>query len=77
MSNPLVKVEVEADGRVSYTVAGMVKTYDAQEAEDFTQTGIFKLSDELTRSLAKTGPEAEYGHRYSDERCGFEVVRVK
>lgn len=52
MSNaraPKFEAKAQPDGRIAYTVAGMVTTYDMQEAIDLMQTGAFVLNCPLTR----------------------------
>lgn len=49
MSEPKYTKKVMPDGRVAYTVAGMVTTYVEQEAIDLTQTGVFPLHCAVTR----------------------------
>lgn len=44
----IISTKVDKTGRTCYVVAGMVTTYDAQEAIDLTATGVFKLTCPLT-----------------------------
>lgn len=43
-----IKTDTDDKGRTRYTVGPLV-TYDAQEAIDLTQTGVFKIACPLTR----------------------------
>lgn len=72
MSSAKYKSVALDDGRIAYDVAGMVRTFSEQEAQDLTQTGVFQLSDELTRSLLR-GP----AHQYTTEVVVEDVAGVK
>jgi hypothetical protein len=55
----MIQTGTDTNGRTTYTVAGMVTTYDPQEAIDLTATGVFDLRCMLTRSAV----EPRFGHR--------------
>jgi hypothetical protein len=70
-----IHTTVDAKGRTCYTVAGMVTTYDPQEAIDLTATGVFSLNCPLTRSAV----EPRFSHRselVTDRNTGRPVVDV-
>lgn len=54
---PKFEAQAQADGRIAYTVADVVTTYDLQEAIDLMQTGVFRINCPLTRQ-ALTAPKA-------------------
>jgi hypothetical protein len=71
MLDELIKTETDADGRTRYTVGGILATYNADEANDLTSTGVFRIACPLTR--AATVPAA--GHEMYAARAVRYTVR--
>lgn len=77
MNTSAIKTEVDKNGRTRYIIAGMVTTYDAQEAIDLTATGVFKLTCPLTLQAMEPPRFSSRTVMFNDEVSGMPQVRVE
>lgn len=76
--NTKIQRRVDAKGRVCFDVAGMVTTYDEQEALDLTATGVLDpLKCPLTRQAIPGPKYASQVVKYHDQVSGMPAVKVE